>query len=209
MASSRIILGGAPEGFDARLLAREAERGVAVVHVARDDKRMEAMRAALGVMAPGLLVLDFPAWDCLPYDRISPNPEISARRMATLAALAHGVPGPFVLLTTLNAATQKVPTREVVRAASFRATVGDRVDEARLKAIKYDTAYARSGYAKAWIDAPDGKFSPWISSSLAPFSLAGIAGIVASTRADVVHGHGSKGGLYARLARLQFADAAA
>ncbi|MBL8649224.1 MAG: acylase [Sphingopyxis sp.] len=26
------------------------------------------------------------------------------------------------------------------------------IDEARLKAIKYDTAYARSGYAKAWID---------------------------------------------------------
>ena len=26
------------------------------------------------------------------------------------------------------------------------------VDEARLKAIKYDTAYARTGYAKAWID---------------------------------------------------------
>src|SRR3546814_11364304 len=26
------------------------------------------------------------------------------------------------------------------------------IDEARLKAIKYDTAYAKSGYAKAWID---------------------------------------------------------
>jgi acyl-homoserine-lactone acylase len=26
------------------------------------------------------------------------------------------------------------------------------IDEARLKAIKYDTAYARTGYAKAWID---------------------------------------------------------
>src|SRR3546814_4245322 len=26
------------------------------------------------------------------------------------------------------------------------------LDEARLKAIKYDTAYAKTGYAKAWID---------------------------------------------------------
>ncbi|MCQ4010735.1 hypothetical protein, partial [Klebsiella pneumoniae] len=25
------------------------------------------------------------------------------------------------------------------------------IDEARLKAIKYDTAYAKSGYAKAWM----------------------------------------------------------
>jgi transcription-repair coupling factor (superfamily II helicase) len=135
MAASRITLGGAPEGFDARLLAREAERGAAVVHVARDDKRMEAMRVALGVMAPGLIVLEFPAWDCLPYDRISPNPEIAARRIATLATLSHGLSGPFVLLTTMTAVTQRLPARDVIRAASFSARVGTRVDEGHLKSF--------------------------------------------------------------------------
>ncbi len=134
-ASSRILLGGAPEGFDARLLARELEKGAPVLHIARDDKRMEAMRAALAVMAPGAVVLDFPAWDCLPYDRVSPNPEISARRMATLAALAGGLSGPFVLLTTVNAATQRIPSRAAVSGASFSARLGDRVDEARLRAF--------------------------------------------------------------------------
>ena len=133
MTADRIILGGAPEGFDARLVARELARGRPVIHVARDDKRAEAMRAALAVSAPEAVVLEFPAWDCLPYDRVSPNPEISARRMATLALLADGLAGSFVLLTTLNAITQRVPAREVVRASSFRASVGERVDEARLK----------------------------------------------------------------------------
>ncbi|MFN4153372.1 MAG: transcription-repair coupling factor [Paracoccaceae bacterium] len=129
----RIVLGGAPEGFDARLLARELARGAPVIHVARDDKRMEAMRVALSVLAPQTVVLDFPAWDCLPYDRVSPNPDIAARRMATLAALVAGVPGPFVLLTTVNGATQRVPARATVAASSFTATVGKRVDEAHLK----------------------------------------------------------------------------
>jgi transcription-repair coupling factor (superfamily II helicase) len=78
MAADRILLGGAPEGLDARLLLKELERGRPVLHVARDDKRAEAMRAALAVWAPGVAVLEFPAWDCLPYDRVSPNPEISA-----------------------------------------------------------------------------------------------------------------------------------
>ena len=79
-----ITLGGAPEGFDARLLARELEkRGAPVVHVARDDKRLAEMRAALAFLAPGVTVLDFPAWDCLPYDRVSPHADISAARMAT------------------------------------------------------------------------------------------------------------------------------
>ncbi|MCU0901397.1 MAG: transcription-repair coupling factor [Cypionkella sp.] len=135
-SADRILLGGAPEGFDARLLARELARGQApVIHVARDDKRMEAMRAALAVMAPDAVVLDFPAWDCLPYDRVSPNPDIAARRMATLAALVAGVPGPFVLLTTVNGATQRVPSRDTVAASSFSATVGKRVDPEHLRAF--------------------------------------------------------------------------
>jgi transcription-repair coupling factor (superfamily II helicase) len=133
MAADRITLGGAPEGLDARLLVRELARGRPVLHVARDDKRAEAMRAALAVWAPDVAVLEFPAWDCLPYDRVSPNPEICSRRMATLAALAEGLSGAFVVLSTLNAVTQRIPARDVVRASSFRAVVGDRVDEARLK----------------------------------------------------------------------------
>ncbi|MDK2774841.1 MAG: transcription-repair coupling factor, partial [Tabrizicola sp.] len=154
MTAERILMGGAPEGFDARIVVRELARGQPVVHIARDDKRAEAMRAALAVMAPDVAVLDFPAWDCLPYDRVSPNPEISARRMATLAVLAEAVPGPFVLLTTLNAATQKVPTREVVRAASFRAEVGSRVDEARLKGF-----LARMGFTPVSTVAEPGDYA--------------------------------------------------
>ena len=138
----RIILGGAPEGFDARLVARELARGAPVIHIARDDKRLEAMRSALAVMAPEVVVLDLPAWDCLPYDRVSPNPEISARRMATLAALAQGVPGPFVLLTTMSAATQRLPARALIAASSFSARVGDRVDETALR-----TFLSRMGFS--------------------------------------------------------------
>jgi len=132
-SSAHITLSGAPEGFDARALARELEKGAPVIHVARDDKRLEAMRAALAFFAPGATVLTFPAWDCLPYDRVSPNPDISAMRMATLAALARGVPGPFILLTTLNAATQRLPARDTVAGAAFTAKVGGRVDEGALK----------------------------------------------------------------------------
>ena len=152
--AERITLGGAPEGFDARLVAREAGRGQPVIHIARDDKRMAAMREALSVMAPGLAVLDLPAWDCLPYDRISPNPDIAARRMATLSALSAGIRGGFVLLTTLNAATQRLPAREVLRAASFSARVGDRVDEGRLRGF-----LSRMGFSPATTVAEPGDYA--------------------------------------------------
>ena len=128
-----ITLSGAPEGFDARALARELDRGKPVIHVARDDKRMEAMRVALAFFAPDATVISFPAWDCLPYDRISPNPDVAASRMATLATLARGLKGPFILLTTLSAVTQRLPSRDIVNASAFTARVGERVNEAALR----------------------------------------------------------------------------
>lgn len=127
-------MGGAPEGFDAKLLLNEAARAAGpVLHVARDDKRMAQMRDALAFFAPDIPVITFPGWDCLPYDRVSPNADISAARMATLAGLVHGMPAKFVLLTTLNAASQRVPARAVLREAAFTATVGSRVDESALR----------------------------------------------------------------------------
>jgi len=115
-----------------------------VAHIARDDKRMAATRAALAFFAPDMAVFTFPGWDCLPYDRVSPNADISAARMATLAALVHKMPKRFVLLTTLNAATQKVPARDVLREAAFTARVGDRIDEAGLRAFLVRMGYVQS-----------------------------------------------------------------
>ncbi|MEZ5779663.1 MAG: transcription-repair coupling factor [Paracoccaceae bacterium] len=142
--ADHITLSGAPAGFDGLLLARELSRSGSVLHVARDDKRMEAMRAALAFFAPDALVLTFPAWDCLPYDRVSPNADVSATRMATLAALAQGLPGPFILLTTLNAATQKLPAREVLTASAFTARVGGRVNEAALRNFLVRMGFSQS-----------------------------------------------------------------
>ncbi|WP_171176385.1 transcription-repair coupling factor [Ruegeria sp. HKCCD8929] len=144
-AANHVTVGGAPEGFDAQLILNEIARsGGPVAHVARDDKRMEAMRAALSFFAPDMPVFVFPGWDCLPYDRVSPNADISAARVATLAALVHQMPQRFVLLTTLNAATQRVPAREVLREAAFTARVDHRIDEEALRAFLVRMGFSQS-----------------------------------------------------------------
>ncbi len=141
---SKITLSGVPEGHDARALLEEVARGAPVLHIARDDKRMAALQAALAFFAPDMPVVTFPGWDCLPYDRVSPNADICAQRMATLAALVHGMPDKFVLLTTLNAATQRVPARSVLREAAFSARVGSRIDEAALRAFLVRMGFVQS-----------------------------------------------------------------
>ncbi|MEQ9258056.1 MAG: transcription-repair coupling factor [Roseovarius sp.] len=141
----KISVGGAPEGFDAKVILKEAERAEGpVIHVARDDKRLAQVAEALAFFAPNMPVLRFPGWDCLPYDRVSPNADISAARMATLATLVHGAPSRFVLLTTLNAATQRVPAREVLREAAFTAEVDTRLDEEALRGFLVRMGFVQS-----------------------------------------------------------------
>ncbi len=133
IAPGAVTLCGAPEGLDAQILADLIRRAEGpVIHVARDDARAAAMADALGFFAPELPVLRLPAWDCLPYDRVSPNPEISAARMATLAMLAQGWTRPSVLLTTVAGATQFLPARDAVAAASFSAQIDTQVDTSAL-----------------------------------------------------------------------------
>ena len=127
-------MSGAPEGFDATIVNKEAQQG-GVIHVARDAHRLQAMRAALEFFAPELPVFHFPAWDCLPFDRVSPNADISAQRMSSLASFLAQMPKSYVVLTTLSAASQRVPARATVASAVFRASVHSRVDEQALRAF--------------------------------------------------------------------------
>ena len=142
---NHVLMGGVPEGFDATRLLRELERGDGpVLHVARDDKRLAAMATALEVFDPSVPVLRFPGWDCLPFDRVSPNADISATRMATLAALAAGLEGRFIVLTTLSAATQYVPPRDLLKSSAFVAEVNYRLNEEELRNFLVRMGFSQS-----------------------------------------------------------------
>src|SRR5438045_7067892 len=91
----------------ARAIAARADvPATSLMVVCRDGPRMATLARALGFFAPEIAVLEFPAWDCLPYDRVSPHSGIVAQRMIALSRLARvtGRDRPSVLLTTVNAA---------------------------------------------------------------------------------------------------------
>ena len=130
-----INLSGAPDCFDANILSNFiTEKQKSIIFVARDDKRLDLMRKSLWFFSPNIPILDFPSWDCLPYDRVSPNADVSSARMATLAALSSGFEAPIVLLTTLNAITQYIPNRTIVSNNSFVAIVGRTINVKELRA---------------------------------------------------------------------------
>src|SRR5262249_45536300 len=134
-AGRPLTLAGVPDGAEGLIiadLARAIAAGknapaISVAVVCRDGARMAAASRALSFFVPDIEVLEFPAWDCLPYDRVSPHPAVVAQRVMTLARLSRvtGREHPAVLLTTVNAILQRVPERAVIAKQSLSVAPGN------------------------------------------------------------------------------------
>src|SRR5438046_480866 len=95
--------------------------------VCRDAGRMAQLARALDFFAPEIAVLQVPAWDCQPYDRVSPHGAIVAQRVTTLAKLSRlkGSDKPLIVLTTVNAILQRVPQRDLMAAQALSIAPGN------------------------------------------------------------------------------------
>jgi transcription-repair coupling factor (superfamily II helicase) len=144
-AKRPITLAGAPAGFLPWLAAdlARAAKGRAVF-IAPDEAAMRALADAAGYFAPELEVLSFPAWDCLPYDRSSPSLRATSERLATLHALQRKADKPQLLVTTVNAATQRTLTPFRVRQLVARLAPGERIDLHRLTVLLQANGYVRT-----------------------------------------------------------------
>jgi transcription-repair coupling factor (superfamily II helicase) len=136
---------GAPEGFDATLLIRRAkEHQGTLLHIARHEGRMRRLAEFLSFFEPSLEVLTFPAWDCLPYDRVSPNPAVVSERIATLSQLMETAKGPRIVIATVNAAVQRVPPQAAFLDAAMSVSAGDSVAPEKLISFLESHGYVRA-----------------------------------------------------------------
>ena len=156
-ADGRLELTGAPEGFDALVMADIARaRGGLTVFVARDGARASAFIDAMRFFAPEIPVLQLPSWDCLPFDRIGPSAGIAAQRMATLSQLARGdfAGKATLLVTAAPAILQRLPSRADLKRAGYSAKPGQDVAIGDLE--RY---FAVNGYSRASTVSERGEFA--------------------------------------------------
>lgn len=158
-SADRQVLAGTPEGQDARVLVdRAAQTSGLICHVALDDARLARLSEFVRFFAPSLRIAELPAWDCLPYDRVSPHADIVSQRLDTLTTLAQhaddGGGGPIILLTTVNALGQRVPPRTLFRDAAMECAVGQTLDQDALKRF-----FTANGYMRAETVREPGEFA--------------------------------------------------
>ncbi len=154
LAKSRdaLVVSGAPEGADAAALAEAARlRGGVTLFVARDESRAAQFESAVRFFSPDLATMRLPAWDTLPYDRISPAAAIAAQRCATLAALARRSQNdpPLLVIATASAVAQRTPPRQRLAAGIFAAATGVESSMQELETYLIVNGYARASTVRA------------------------------------------------------------
>ena len=151
-----LIISGVPDGVDALVFTRAVKKlGRRALFVARDDGRAAAFAKACAFFAPDLPIIQLPAWDCLPFDRVSPSRMLAARRAAALYELATQTDDkPAIVIATVNAVTQFLPPRDIVRDAGFSAKAGQ-----VLKREALEEYLALNGYSRASTVVEPGDFA--------------------------------------------------
>ncbi|MEG3617306.1 transcription-repair coupling factor [Magnetovibrio sp. PR-2] len=150
----RVRICGAPAGQDARVVAELADGGQDVLFVARDDISAARMTDALQFFAPNVEILEFPAWDCLPYDRVSPNAAVVSARIDTLTRLLNKDLRARVVIATVSAFLQRVPPKDAFADSSLILRAGDEIDPDKL-----DTYLVEHGYHNAQTVMEPGEFA--------------------------------------------------
>jgi len=133
----------------AGLLTREGGPRAALAIVAT-GRESEALRRSLASYLPDAQIVEFPAWETLPHERLSPSAETVGKRIAALRALkqwtlrqAQGPVENFVLVASVRAALQPLADNLTTIEPVELVKGGRGYDLAHLSTRLVDLAYSR------------------------------------------------------------------
>lgn len=119
------------EGYDAFLLRdflRTSKQDI--LYIVSDGLSLERTADLLKHISPETEILKLPAWDTVPYDRVSPNANIVAERLATLGELTlnPNKKNKRIIIASVGAVVQKLPPAKIFRNSVREIKVGGKLD---------------------------------------------------------------------------------
>ena len=149
-SSASNILYGVPIGAESLAINQLlAGSGEPVLYITHSDRDMDIIEQEIGFFIPDIQIIKIPAWDCLPYDRVSPQNSIMAERISALAELLwiknENIDNNIIILTTASAVLQKTTPIELLQQANFRISKGESLDLPALEGFFASYGYRRAG----------------------------------------------------------------
>jgi len=147
-------LGEIPEGSEPLLINEISENlDNNILIIARDLKRYQQLKDGLEFFL-NKDVLYYPQWDCVPYDRISPNKLITSKRLETLSRLSNEKNKSKIILTTIQASCQRTLSLDEIKNKFISLKPGEVIDINNL--VNF---FVSNGYEKTPTVREHGEFS--------------------------------------------------
>ena len=147
-------LGEVPEGSEPLLINEISENSNNnILIIARDLKRYQQLKDGLEFFL-NKDVLYYPQWDCVPYDRISPNKLITSKRLETLSRLSNEKNKSKIILTTIQASCQRTLSLDEIKNKFISLKPGEVIDINNL--VNF---FVSNGYEKTPTVREHGEFS--------------------------------------------------
>lgn len=117
---NKVVVGGVTSTYFPFFCAQKSlhQNGCTLIVLNRDDC-VGKLISQLKILAPNTPVYSFPAWDCLPYDRVSPSSFITHERLNTLYALNEEKSSNIIVVTSLAALGQYTISPEIVKSENI------------------------------------------------------------------------------------------
>ncbi len=144
---SRLALGRPPGSGDAlliaRLAARAARKGQLVVVTCADALDAQRLAEEIAWFAPALAVRQFPDWETLPFDLLSPHQDLVSERLAALyQLLVRDAPGTLdVLVVPATTALGRLAPPSYVGGHTFFFRQGERLAADALRSRLVQAGY--------------------------------------------------------------------
>ena len=145
-SSKNIETYGVPKGFEGYIIDCISKiNSNNLIYIAKDDKDAEIIKTSLLFFNSKIKIYNFPAWDCLPYDRSGPKLKIQSERLSTLSKLCKFNSEKKIIITTVNAATQRVVPKSHFGKLNFELKVGNTINIKELRHFLVYSGYIETG----------------------------------------------------------------
>jgi transcription-repair coupling factor (superfamily II helicase) len=115
--SLKHIYAGVPEGAEALVLSRVLA-GESALYVCATESKAQRLVEQLAIAAPQINPLYFPAWDCLPYDRVASGLDVMTMRINVLTTLLEEKQT-YCVVTSIASLLQRLPPKSALAGQSL------------------------------------------------------------------------------------------
>ena len=114
-----------------------------VLYICATEAKAQQLKEQFTHVAPFLNLLYFPAWDCLPYDRVSAGLDVMAQRIDILTTLSEARQ-PYCVIMSVAAFLQKLPPKDVLQKQVLTLTSGQALSQGQLIGYLSERGYIRT-----------------------------------------------------------------